>query len=77
MNTLTNSSCSGSEGSLGIVTKIAILTPAKLPSTNVAFLSCNDYISCQKLLLAARRSLGEILSAFEFMDRHCINLVLT
>uniref|UniRef100_A0A0D9WWC0 Probable D-2-hydroxyglutarate dehydrogenase, mitochondrial n=1 Tax=Leersia perrieri TaxID=77586 RepID=A0A0D9WWC0_9ORYZ len=66
----------GSEGSLGVVTKIAILTPAKLPSTNVAFLSCNDYISCQKLLLAARRSLGEILSAFEFMDRHCINLAM-
>jgi hypothetical protein len=30
----------------------------------------------QKLLLAARRSLGEILSAFEFMDHHCIDLVL-
>lgn len=38
---------SGSEGSLGVVTKISVLTPAKLPSTNVAFLSCNDYISCQ------------------------------
>ena len=38
---------SGSEGSLGIVTKVSILTPAKLPSTNVAFLSCNDYMSCQ------------------------------
>lgn len=102
---------SGSEGSLGIVTKVSILTPAKLPSTNVAFLSCNDYMSCQvsckhsfcisrhcqpslsnvqydlyysdycfscpqKLLLAARRSLGEIISAFEFMDRQCIDLVL-
>ncbi|XP_006658345.1 probable D-2-hydroxyglutarate dehydrogenase, mitochondrial [Oryza brachyantha] len=66
----------GSEGSLGVVTKVAILTPAKLPSSNVAFLSCNDYISCQKLLLAARRSLGEILSAFEFMDRHCIDLAM-
>lgn len=67
----------GSEGSLGIVTKVAILTPAKLPSTNVAFLSCNDYMSCQKLLLAARRSLGEIISAFEFMDRQCIDLAMT
>ncbi|KAF7011038.1 hypothetical protein CFC21_025390 [Triticum aestivum] len=67
----------GSEGSLGIVTKVSILTPAKLPSTNVAFLSCNDYMSCQKLLLAARRSLGEILSAFEFMDRQCIDLAMT
>ncbi|CAD6341814.1 unnamed protein product [Miscanthus lutarioriparius] len=66
----------GSEGSLGVVTKISVLTPAKLPSTNVAFLSCNDYKSCQKLLLAARRSLGEILSAFEFMDHHCIDLAM-
>ncbi|KAJ1288059.1 hypothetical protein BS78_02G059800 [Paspalum vaginatum] len=66
----------GSEGSLGIVTKVSVLTPAKLPSTNVAFLSCNDYTSCQKLLLAARRSLGGILSAFEFMDHHCIDLAM-
>ncbi|KAG8080945.1 hypothetical protein GUJ93_ZPchr0007g5403 [Zizania palustris] len=66
----------GSEGSLGVVTKAAILTPAKLPSTNVAFLSCNDYMSCQKLLLAAKRNLGEIVSAFEFMDRHCIDLAM-
>ncbi|PWZ12876.1 putative D-2-hydroxyglutarate dehydrogenase, mitochondrial [Zea mays] len=66
----------GSEGSLGVVTKISVLTPAKLSSTNVAFLSCNDYTSCQKLLLAARRSLGEILSAFEFMDHHCIDLAM-
>ncbi|CAN6209534.1 unnamed protein product [Urochloa humidicola] len=66
----------GSEGSLGVVTKISVLTPAKLPSNNVAFLSCNDYTSCQKLLLAARRNLGEILSAFEFMDHHCIDLAM-
>ncbi|CAN6222504.1 unnamed protein product [Urochloa humidicola] len=66
----------GSEGSLGVVTKISVLTPAKLPSNNVAFLSCNDYASCQKLLLAARRNLGEILSAFEFMDHHCIDLAM-
>ncbi|KAG2632173.1 hypothetical protein PVAP13_2NG066800 [Panicum virgatum] len=63
-------------GSLGVVTKISVLTPAKLPATNVAFLSCNDYTSCQKLLLAARRNLGEILSAFEFMDHHCIDLAM-
>lgn len=38
---------SGSEGSLGIVTKVSILTPPKLSSVNVAFLACNDYTSCQ------------------------------
>lgn len=37
----------GSEGSLGIVTKVSILTPIKLSSVNVAFLACKDYISCQ------------------------------
>ena len=37
----------GSEGSLGIVTKVSILTPPKLSSVNVAFLACKDYISIQ------------------------------
>lgn len=40
----------GSEGSLGIVTKVSILTPAKLSSVNLAFLSCEDYPSCQVYL---------------------------
>jgi len=37
----------GSEGSLGIVTKVSILTPPKLSSVNIAFLACEDYLSCQ------------------------------
>ncbi|KAF6163059.1 hypothetical protein GIB67_001387 [Kingdonia uniflora] len=67
----------GSEGSLGIVTKVSILTPLKLSSINLAFLACNDYLSCQKLLLEARRKLGEILSAFEFLDHESMGMVLT
>ncbi|KAG6537866.1 hypothetical protein ZIOFF_002969 [Zingiber officinale] len=39
----------GSEGTLGIVTKVSILTPPKLASTNIAFLACKDFISCQVL----------------------------
>ncbi|KAK9678386.1 hypothetical protein RND81_11G207800 [Saponaria officinalis] len=66
----------GSEGSLGIVTKVSILTPPKLAATNLAFLACNDYLSCQKLLLEAKRKLGEVLSAFEFLDSHAMDLVL-
>ncbi|XP_054825124.1 D-2-hydroxyglutarate dehydrogenase, mitochondrial isoform X2 [Prosopis cineraria] len=66
----------GSEGSLGIVTKVSILTPPKLSSVNVAFLACKDYISIQKLLQEAKRRLGEILSAFEFLDGPSMNLVL-
>ncbi|RZC53515.1 hypothetical protein C5167_012364 [Papaver somniferum] len=67
----------GSEGSLGIVTKVSILTPPKLSSTNLAFLACNDFISCQKLLLEAKRKLGEVLSAFEFLDNQSMDMVLT
>ncbi|CAI0392430.1 unnamed protein product [Linum tenue] len=66
----------GSEGSLGIITKVSILTPPKLSSVNIAFLACQDYLSCQKLLLEAKRSLGEILSAFEFMDSVAMDVVL-
>ncbi|KAB5547582.1 hypothetical protein DKX38_010988 [Salix brachista] len=66
----------GSEGSLGIVTKVSILTPPKLSSVNIAFLACEDYLSCQKLLSEAKRKLGEILSAFEFLDSHAMDLVL-
>ncbi|XP_038725643.1 D-2-hydroxyglutarate dehydrogenase, mitochondrial isoform X2 [Tripterygium wilfordii] len=66
----------GSEGSLGIVTKVSILTPPKLSSVNVAFLACQDYLSCQKLLTEAKRKVGEILSAFEFLDIEAMDLVL-
>lgn len=38
--------CIGSEGSLGIVTKVSILTPPKLSSINICFLACKDYASC-------------------------------
>ncbi|KAG6394579.1 hypothetical protein SASPL_145168 [Salvia splendens] len=67
----------GSEGSLGIVTKVSILTPPKLPSVNLAFLACEDYLSCQKILVEAKTKLGEILSAFEFLDINAMDLVLT
>ncbi|KAK8619130.1 hypothetical protein V6N13_133097 [Hibiscus sabdariffa] len=66
----------GSEGSLGIVTKVSILTPPKLSSENIAFLACRDYSSCQKLLMEAKRKLGEVLSAFEFLDIQAMDLVL-
>ncbi|CAH8385582.1 unnamed protein product [Eruca vesicaria subsp. sativa] len=39
----------GSEGSLGIVTKVSILTQPKLSSVNLAFIACKDFLSCQVL----------------------------
>lgn len=67
----------GSEGTLGVVTKVSILTPPRSSSRNVAFLACNDFLSCQKAFVEAKKKLGEILSAVEFMDRQSIDMILT
>ncbi|KAL2649531.1 hypothetical protein R1flu_017659 [Riccia fluitans] len=66
----------GAEGTLGVVTKVSVLTPPKLASVNVGFLACEDYASCQKTFAEAKKQLGEILSAFEFLDRHSLEVVL-
>lgn len=66
----------GAEGTLGVVTKVSILTPPRLSSKNVAFFSCENYVNCQKVLKEAKSRLGEILSAFEFLDRPALDMVL-
>ena len=58
----------GSEGTLGIITGVSILCPARPQATNVAFLAVKDYETVQKVFVESRKELGEILSAFEFMD---------
>ncbi|XP_040982697.1 D-2-hydroxyglutarate dehydrogenase, mitochondrial isoform X2 [Aquila chrysaetos chrysaetos] len=52
----------GSEGTLGVITAVSILCPQKPKAVNLAFLAC-------------RAMLGEILSAYEFMDEKCMELV--
>ncbi|KYQ89289.1 putative actin interacting protein [Tieghemostelium lacteum] len=66
----------GSEGTLGVITKVSLITPPKPTSVNVALLACDSFSSVKKLLIQAKTKLGDILSAFEFMDRGCIDLVL-
>lgn len=58
----------GSEGTLGVITGVLILCPARPTATNVAFLAVSSYEAVQKVFVGARRDLLEILSAFEFMD---------
>lgn len=58
----------GSEGTLGIITGVSILCPARPTASNVAFLAVTSYEAVQKVFVGARRELSEILSAFEFMD---------
>lgn len=66
----------GSEGTLGIVTKVSILVAPRLSSINLAFLACGDYLSCEKLLSEAKKQLGEIISAFEFLDHASLDMAL-
>lgn len=64
----------GSEGTLGIVTRISIFCPPKPKSVKVAFLSVPDWQSVLKTFKSAKRDLGEILSAFEFLDHHSMEV---
>ncbi|KAN0043328.1 hypothetical protein ACTA71_010976 [Dictyostelium dimigraforme] len=66
----------GSEGTLGIVTKVSMITPPKPTSVNVGLFACQDFNQVKTVLSRAKSQLGDILSAFEFMDRPCIDLVL-
>ncbi|EGV64601.1 D-lactate ferricytochrome c oxidoreductase [Yamadazyma tenuis] len=58
----------GSEGSIGIITGVSILCPSRPNSFNVALLGVSSYETVQKVFVETRKELGEILSAFEFMD---------
>lgn len=68
----------GSEGTLGIVTRLSIQCPVASQSINVAFLGLNSYDDVMKTFLKAKRELGEILSAVEMIDEislHCSTTV--
>ncbi|KAK6464647.1 hypothetical protein DFJ63DRAFT_317942 [Scheffersomyces coipomensis] len=65
----------GSEGSIGVITGVSILCPARPQAFNVAFLGVSSYEAVQQVFNDARKELSEILSAFEFMDLNSQRLV--
>lgn len=65
----------GSEGTLGVITAVSILTPPRPQSVNVAFMGCYSFDKVVLVYREARRALGEILSACEFMDAEAMRLV--
>ena len=65
----------GSEGTLGIITKVAVACPSLPTSKHVALLVCDSYGDVLKVLEAAKEELGEILSAMELMDWQTLSLV--
>lgn len=58
----------GSEGTLGIVTKVAIHCPTRPKSVNLAFLGLDGFDKVLKTYLLAKRELAEIMSSCEMMD---------
>ncbi|XP_069008683.1 D-2-hydroxyglutarate dehydrogenase, mitochondrial isoform X2 [Embiotoca jacksoni] len=67
----------GSEGTLGVITTVSILCPRKPSSVNVVFLGCETFEQLLKTFQLCKGMLGEILSAFEFLDSECMRLLNT
>lgn len=65
----------GAEGTLGIVTKVALVTPPLSKAVNVALFAVRSFDDVLRLLALARNSLGEVLSAFEYMDGRSVDFV--
>jgi len=65
----------GSEGTLGMVTAVSILCPQRPSSLNVAFLGCDTFEQVLSTFQEAKNMLGEILSAYEFMDHGSMECV--
>ncbi|KAJ1800191.1 D-lactate ferricytochrome c oxidoreductase [Coemansia sp. RSA 2399] len=66
----------GAEGTLGIVTAVAVTLAPKPQSTQLAVFGLADFASIQGAFVLARQTLGEIVSAFEFWERRCTELVV-
>ncbi|XP_053602263.1 D-2-hydroxyglutarate dehydrogenase, mitochondrial-like [Plodia interpunctella] len=63
----------GSEGTLGLVTKVAIHCPVLPKAVTVGFFGVENFENILKLYRSAKSSLGEILSAFEMADYESIS----
>ncbi|CAO3598351.1 unnamed protein product [Absidia cylindrospora] len=64
----------GSEGTIGVITGVSILTPLRSKAVNVALLGLNSFDDVQVAFKKSRIELSEILSAFEFWDIHSFQM---
>eukprot|EP01063_Lacrimia_lanifica_P006194 TRINITY_DN13730_c0_g1_i1.p3 TRINITY_DN13730_c0_g1~~TRINITY_DN13730_c0_g1_i1.p3 ORF type:complete len:514 (+),score=192.21 TRINITY_DN13730_c0_g1_i1:1938-3479(+) len=65
----------GSEGVLGVVTRCVVQCPGASRSKKVLLAGVPSYAACVDAFQAARGALGEVLSAFEFMDTEAMRVV--
>ncbi|KAE9549905.1 hypothetical protein FO519_006889 [Halicephalobus sp. NKZ332] len=62
----------GSEGQLGVVTRVQLLVVPRPTSIHSALIGVNSFENVKKLLRTAKIHLSEILSSFELMDRETL-----
>ncbi|KAG2498528.1 hypothetical protein HYH03_003778 [Edaphochlamys debaryana] len=67
----------GAEGTLGIVTAVAVQLAPRPASVQLALLACPSFEAVTATLRSARRRLAEVLSAVEFLDADCSALATT
>lgn len=65
----------GSEGTLGIITAVALKCPSFPRSQQGVFLGCHTFPQVVELARLAKRELGEILAAFEWMDHSAVRAI--
>ncbi|CAN7939217.1 unnamed protein product [Ixodes hexagonus] len=65
----------GSEGTLGIVTQVALQCAPRPRAVTAAFLGCPQFGDVLSTFRAARSALPEFLSSFELMDRESVRCV--
>ena len=66
----------GAEGTLGVVTKIAIIAPRAPEARIVTIFACNTFQNVVELMVVMKRRLAENLSAVEFFDRESLKLTV-
>ena len=66
----------GAEGTLGVITNVALLCHRRPSSIGAALLACESYEHVYHTLAFAKSELGEILAAFEFMDEAILKMVI-
>jgi len=65
----------GSEGTLGVVTRVSLACPPRPKSINLALLSLPSFDNVVRTFKASKGQLGEILSSCEFIDAGSMDCV--
>ena len=66
----------GAEGTLGVVTKVAILAPRAPEARIVTIYACDTFENVVNLMVEVKKRLAENLSAVEFFDRESLKLTV-